>query len=255
MKKIIQSIVAIGAFLMISMPTYASDKAVDTTYLGTPEHVRWESDTVGSWTSVSKAQEYQVKLYCADFIGRDEESLQDFDWEEAEEEVVMVQRTTAQRMNFTDYMQDGYTYFYAVRAVPKLSQQETVKAGDWVASADVDFRNKQVIGIIEGTWRYFLAGTMYELEDGTFLSNGWSYIRGEWYLFDESGYRLTGAQYLDGKSYYLDEEGVLQIGWMQFGENWYYSDENGVLQASCWIEYLPGQFYYLGEDGRMVTEE
>lgn len=255
MKRIIKGILAICAFMMISSPTFASDKDVEHIYLATPEHVRWESDTVGSWSSVSKAKEYQVKLYRADFIARDEDDLQDFDWEEAEEEVVMVQRTTAKQMNFTDYMQDGYTYFFAVRAVPQLNQQAYVNAGEWVASVDVDLRNQQVIGITDGTWRYFLEGTMYELDDGTFLSGGWNFIKGYWYLFNELGYRMSGAQYIDGKSYYLNEEGILEIGWIQLGENWYYSDDDGVLQANCWIEYLPGDFYYLGEDGRMVTEE
>lgn len=254
MKKIIKNIMAIGMMVILSIPTYASDQSVESTTLGKSEHVRWESNTVGSWFSVDDAKEYQVKLYKADFVSRDEENLQDFDWDDAEEQVVMVQRTTAQRMNFTEYMKDGYTYFFAVRAVPKLNEQATVTVGAWVASPDVSFKDQQVIGYTGGTWRYFSAGTMYETADGTFLGGGWNLIVGEWYLFDESGYRLTGARYLDGKSYYLDEDGVLQMGWLQFGDNWYYADQDGVLQANCWVEHLPGQFYYLGSDGRWIPE-
>lgn len=254
MKKIIKNILAIGTVLMISLPTYASDKAVEIITLGESEHVRWESDTVGSWFSVDEAKEYQVKLYRADFVARDEEDLQNFDWDEAEDEVVMVKRTTSQRINFTEYMRDGYSYFFAVRAVPTLNEQAIVKSGNWVASADVDLRGQEIIGLFGGTWRYFSEGTKYEVEEGIFTEGGWTLIVGDWYFFDELGYRMTGAQYIDGKSYFLDEEGVLQMGWLQFGENWYYADSDGVLQANCWIEYLPGEYYFLGSDGRWIPD-
>ena len=52
----------------------ASDKAVETVYLGTPAHVWWENDTTGKWSSVAKTHEYQVKLYIADNVDRDEEN-------------------------------------------------------------------------------------------------------------------------------------------------------------------------------------
>ena len=74
----------------------ASDKAVENVYLGTPAHVWWETDTTGKWSSVSKAHEYQVKLYIADSVDRDEDNWRkvDFDDEGMEEaECVMTKRT------------------------------------------------------------------------------------------------------------------------------------------------------------------
>ena len=75
---------AVMAFTMVAggniipgngiMTALASDKAVDWVYLGEPKYVWWETDTVGKWSSVSKAHEYQVKLYIADNIERDEDN-------------------------------------------------------------------------------------------------------------------------------------------------------------------------------------
>ena len=63
-----------SAFVTVpQFPSYASDKAVETVYLGAPAHVWWETDTTGKWSSVSKAHEYQVKLYIADSVDRDED--------------------------------------------------------------------------------------------------------------------------------------------------------------------------------------
>lgn len=233
------------------LETLASDKEVETVYLGTPEHVWWKSETVGQWSSVKKAHEYQVKLYLADFVDRDEDNWRDFDPEEEGLEAVMTRRTSDTTCDFTEYMSDLHTYFYAVRAVPKISEQAYVVSGGWIASPDVEFRDTAVLGITEGKWRNYLEGSRYEDENGDFLPGGWQLIRGFWYLLDENGYRKTGWQEIDGVRYYLETDGKMAKGWFQIGEEWYYADKTGAVQNGQ-VMTAPGMYYELDEDGRWV---
>lgn len=232
---------------------YASDKPVDTVYLGEPEYVWWETDTAGSWSSVKKAHEYQVKLFISDYVERDEEDWREVDLEDEELKAVLTIRTSERSFDFREYMDDLHTYFFAVRAVPKVSEQAYVEAGDWVGSPDLDFKQESVIGITEGTWRNYLEGSRYETEDGTYLGEGWHLIRGDWYLLDENGYRLTGWQERDGYRYYLNEAGCMAEGWFVFDGNWYYANDSGQMQTG-WVMDEPGKYYYLDETGIMLRD-
>lgn len=252
-----------GASILPVMHAYASDKAVETVYLSTSRHAWWETDTVGRWNSVSKAHEYQVKLYIADDFDLDTDdedngviTLTDAKLNELTQdaECVMMKRTTETSYDFSPYMKDLHTYIFVVRAVPKLSEQQYVKSGDWVASPTADFKENQVQGITGGKWRNYLEGTKYETEDGEFLTGGWQRIQGVWYLFDENGYRLGGWQTVDGVHYYLDEDnGMLATGWFVWDDNWYYADKTGAVQTG-WIMDQPGKYYYLNEDGTMAHD-
>ena len=91
----------------------------------------------------------------------------DFDDEGMEEaECVMTKRTGETSCDFSAYMDDLHTYFFVVRATPKVSEQAYVKAGSWVGSPDADYRAAQVIGYTDGKWRNYLEGSRYQLEDG-----------------------------------------------------------------------------------------
>ena len=240
-----------------NISAYASDKAVETVYLGAPEHVWWETDTTGKWSSVKKAHEYQVKLYIADNVEREEDNWRkvDFDDESLEEaECVMTRRTGETSCDFSAYMNDLHTYFFVVRATPKISEQAYVKAGSWTGSPDVDYRAKQMIGYTDGKWRNYLEGSRYQLVDGTYLEAGWQLIEASWYLFDEQGYRLIGWQERDGKKYYLGDSGQLATGWFVWNENWYYADSDGVMQTG-WIMTEPGKYYYMDENGIWIEDK
>lgn len=237
-----------GAF-----PALASDKAVEQVYLGEPKYVWWENYTLGKWSSVSKAHEYQVKLYIADNVDRDEENWREFDWDDEGLEAVMSKRTTETSCDFSEYMEDLHTYFFVVRAVPKVSELAYVSNGAWVASPDVDFRGQQIQGITGGKWRNYLEGSKYEDADGQFLSGGWHLIRGTWYLLDENGYRLSGWQTVDGKRYHLDESGRMAVGWFQQDGAWYYAGKDGAIQTG-WVMDQPGKYYYLNADGTMAHD-
>lgn len=235
---------------------YASDKAVETVYLGAPKYVWWETDTMGKWSSVSKAHEYQVKLYIADYVERDEDNWKEIDFDDesmSEAECIMTKRTSDTSCDFTDYMNDLHSYFFVVRATPKISEQAYVEAGEWTASPDVDFREKQNQGITEGKWRNYLEGSRYEDGDGNLLGGGWHLIKGSWYLLDENGYRLTGWQTVGEDRYYLGDDGRMASGWFVWNENWYYAGSDGKIQTG-WIMDKPGKYYYLNADGAMAHD-
>ncbi len=235
-----------------AIPAYASDKTVEQVWLGEPKHVWWETDTVGKWNSVSKAQEYQVKLYIADYVDRDEDDWRSIDWEDEELRAVMTKRTTETSCDFSEYMNDLHSYFFVVRATPKVSQQAYVTAGNWVASKTIDYRGTAVQGITDGKWRNYLEGTMYEDAGQNLLKDGWHLIKGSWYLFDADGYVQTGWQTIDGFRYYLGDTGAMATGWFVYNDNWYYANKDGVMQTG-WIMDLPGKYYYLYEDGTLAV--
>ncbi len=154
----------------------------------------------------------------------------DFDDESLEEaECVMTRATGETSCDFSAYMNDLHTYFFVVRATPKVSEQAYVKAGSWTGPRMWTTGAKQVIGYTDGKWRNYLEGSRYQLVDGTYLEAGWQLIEASWYLFDEQGYRLTGWQERDGKKYYLGDSGQLATGWFVW-------NETGITQiqtASC----------------------
>ncbi|WP_097004825.1 hypothetical protein [Lacrimispora amygdalina] len=60
-----------------------------------------------------------------------------------------------------------------------------------------------------GSWMSNDTGKWYQLEDGSYYTNGWVRINGKRYFFDEKGY--------------------MKIGWIQIGDKWYYTDDSGVM--------------------------
>lgn len=207
----------------------ASDRAIETVYLGAPKHVWWENDTLGKWSPVTGAHEYQVKLYLADDVDRDEENPRSFDPEAEGLEAVMTRRTADTSCDFSEYMNDLHVYFFAVRAVPRVNEQAYVVSGSWIASLDMDFRERTVRGITGGKWRNYLEGSRYEDADGQFLSGGWQLIAGYWYLLDENGFRLTGWQTTEDGRYYLGTDSKMATGWFLWEDAWYYADPDGRL--------------------------
>ncbi len=167
----------------------ASDKAVETVYLGTPAHVWWETDTTGKWSSVSKAHEYQVKLYIADSVDRDEDNWRKVDFDDEgmkEAECVMTKRTGETSCDFSAYMDDLHTYFFVVRATPKVSDQGYRLTG----------------------WQE-RDGNRYYLGENGQLATGWFVWNDNWYYSDKTGVMQTDWVMTEpGKYYYMDESGV-----------------------------------------------
>ncbi len=242
--------------MMLTFPwgaAYASDREAETVWLGKPSHVWWENDTTSAWSNVKRAQEYQVKLYLADDVDRDEENGRGIDVDALGLEAVMVKRVTDNSCDFTEYMSDFHTYFFTVQATPRLQEQAYVMPGEKAVSPDTDFKGEHVLGITDGKWRNYLEGSRYETADGDFLPGGWHLIRSTWYYLDDRGYRLTGWWEIDGNTYYFDDQGQMAEGWIFQEENWYYADSDGSIQTG-WVMTEPGCYYYMDERGVMLSD-
>ncbi|MBT9777156.1 hypothetical protein GPL15_11645 [Clostridium sp. MCC353] len=222
-----------GAVLSVLMLLTAAYPAfgAETVRLEAAENTWWEDDTTAAWTSVKKAKQYQVRLY--------------------ENEVSVAKLTVnTNRADFNDYMQDGYQYYFEVRAVARNSEQSYVEDGPWVTSKTVELSNR---GDTAGRWRNYADGNKYQMEDGTMAVSGWKLISGTWYHFDDYGYAITGWLEDNGSRYFLDEEGRMAKGWTEIGGFWYYFQKDGAM-ASGWIQPEPGKWYYMQENGVMAFD-
>ncbi len=245
---------------MPGMTSYASDKDVEVTTLGVPSHAWWQTDTIAKWTSVSHAHEYQVKLYISDYVELDFDDDTgnwgyEYDNDDDPLDAVAVVRTGETSYDFSQYMKDGHSYFFMVRATPRVSEQAYVNNGRWKISPEMDYHGRTVQGITTGKWRNYLEGSRYDVGDGyrEFLDDGWQLIYGKWYYLANGGYRQSGWLPLDGKLYYLDEDGVMATGWFYLGDSWYYAASDGSVQTG-WVMPVPGKYYYLYDDGRLATD-
>ena len=222
-----------GAVLSVLMLLTAAYPAfgAETVQLEAAENTWWEDDTTAAWTSVKKAKQYQVRLY--------------------ENEVSVAKLTVnTNRADFNDYMQDGYQYYFEVRAVARNSEQSYVEDGPWVTSKTVELSDR---GDTTGRWRNYADGNKYQMEDGSMAVSGWKLISGTWYHFDDYGYAITGWLEDNGSRYFLDEEGKMAKGWTEIGGFWYYFQKDGAM-ASGWIQPEPGKWYYMQENGVMAFD-
>lgn len=76
--------------------------------------------------------------------------------------------------------------------------------------------NKSTSGIVEvnvvpeGTWGERDGYRVYQLYDGSYVTNAWKDIDGQTYSFDENGYMRSGwLQETDGSWYYFNPDGTL----------------------------------------------
>lgn len=221
---------AVLSALMLLTASYTAF-AAETVRLEAVENTWWEDDTTAAWTSVKKAKQYQVRLY--------------------ENEVSVVKLTVnTNRADFNEYMQDGYQYYFEVRAVAKNSEQSYVEDGPWVSSKTVELSDR---GDTTGRWRNYAEGNKYQMEDGSLAAGGWKLISGSWYYFDEKGYAKTGWLEVNGSRYFLDEDGRMTEGWMEIDGFWYYFQKDGAM-AVGWVQPEPGKWYYMQEDGVMAAD-
>lgn len=232
-------ILAMGVLLAAAaMPVMAEEDTVDVRsgLLDAPEKAWWSGSTVAKWKSVRAANQYQVKLY--QYGGP--------------EEAVLTVKVAAISYDFAEVMKDGEQYYFMVRSVPKVNEQQIKTASDWTVSAEGD---PVIRGITSGKWRNYLEGSRYEMEDGSFAADGWQLIQGQWYYFDHTGY-VTVNTWLDfnGRRYYLAEDGKMQTGWLEDNGNWYYFNAAGEMQTGWVNGDKPTEWYYLNSDGTMARD-
>lgn len=120
------------------------------------------------------------------------------------------------------------------------------------------------------------SGRIYYYTDDGSAVTGIKEIDGQKYLFASNGVLKTGWRTIDGKRYYFDHEtGKPVYGWIEYGGNKYYVsagigkvsgyladvdgscyifDEDGIMCKGIGFVNLDGSFYYVGEDGKLLTE-
>ena len=80
--------------------------------------------------------------------------------------------------------------------------------------------------------------------------------RNERYYVNDQGIRLTGPQTIDGKQVYFDKYEGSQI-FDNFGDDGYFYDQDGNrvnLGTNRYVQ-VKGNWYYVGEDGKILTGE
>lgn len=203
--------------------------------LGSPESAGWSNTakTKASWKRVPYASKYQLRLYRED-----------------EDRWVKTLTTGSTTIDLVEYLQDGYSYYYEVRAIAKDSSEEKyLQDGEFTISNDSVV---QELGDTDGRWSETQSGRKYRGEDGNYVANSWKMIVGKWYYFNQDGYVQTGWQQLNGKWYYMNGNGEMLTGWQQVNGKWYYLNPDGSM-VTGWIQTEPGKWYYLYEDGSMAA--
>lgn len=201
--------------------------------LGAPESAGWSDSTKtkASWKRVPHASQYQIVLY-----------------ENGEQIKTLKHGTTS--IDLLQYMRNGYSYSYEVRAIAKdSSESKYLMDGEYVSSDDSVV---QELGDTKGRWYTYNEGKKYRDEAGNYAASAWKMISGKWYYFNEAGYALTGWQAINGKWYYLDSDGMMVNGWQQINGVWYYFNDGGDM-ATGWVQTEPGKYYYLNGDGSMAS--
>lgn len=206
---------------------------VPVAQLGSPETAGWSDSakTKASWKKVPYASKYQLRLY-------------------REDRWIKTLTTGSTIIDLVDYLQDGYSYYYEVRAIAKEgSEEKYLKDGEFTISDDSVV---QELGDTTGRWTSTQSGKRYRESDGSYAANGWKMISGRWYYFNQDGYALTGWQFINNKWYYMDENAEMQTGWKQINGLWYYMNPDGDM-ATGWIQPEPGRWFYLYDNGSMAV--
>ena len=74
------------------------------------------------------------------------------------------------------------------------------------------------------------------------------------YYVDDKGLLAKGWRMINQNDYYFDENyRAVSKGWIQDGTDWYLFDYYTVYR-NRWIASSNGRWYYLGDDGKMVTD-
>lgn len=110
----------------------------------------------------------------------------------------------------------------------------------------------------ERGWRYSPAGWWFQYRDGSWPSNGWTYIDGRWYQFDQGGHMVTGwFKDSQGFWYYLNpvDDGTLgsmRTGWQVVdGKAYYFNTMSDGFKGRLLINTVTPDGYSVGADGAL----
>ncbi len=228
------------------------------------ESMYWD-DCTASWTDVTDADRYEVRLYRGsnlittvktdsdyyDFSGRmtskgyyrfrirpiaDGEYIGS--WSSYSEDIYINADEAEENRDYSDhYNDDEYHSDYYSKGPGTMGHYNPNYPGITPTNGN--------------SWVPTSQGWRYRFGNGNYAYNGWQLINGKYYFFNNSGYMMTGWLYLDKGWYYLNPDGAMTTGWQLVNDRWYYMESNGLMQTG-W-RYLNNKWYYLNLDGAMVT--
>ncbi len=134
--------------------------------------------------------------------------------------------------NLKDYMNRAGTYSVKIRGCNKIKPENK---SEWFDTESVTISSERANEIrngisfsrpLNGEWMKDETGWWYQMEDGSYTTEGWQYIDDKWYFFNENGYMLTGWVEWNGVEYYCNEKtGALLTNTVT--PDGYFLDENG----------------------------
>ncbi len=205
------------------------------------EDVEWDYEGSGSWSEVTNAGYYEVRLRRGStVIG----------------EIMKVDDT---QFNFSNMITQTGNYSFQVRTVNRYvtaNKSKWVSSERWSVDSDTlqEIRIRSANGVYNnfyntatsvttstGTagpsgastgWQQNATGYWYRNYDGTWPANCWQQINGYWYYFNEAGYMVANQwiHHTDNNWYYLGPNGAMLTN-TRTPDN-YYVDGNGI--------YIPG---------------
>lgn len=189
------------------------------------ENLTLSEEGLASWTPVSTAGSYEVRVYRDGKI------------------VGAMMTTETASINCRERMvKPNESYHVTVRAVNKFDPE--IK-GEWAESGSIyvdgtkaaEFKENPGAAGIEGgsgaagEWKQEADGRWwYQNADGTYPAANWLQIDNKWYFFDEQGY--------------------MQTGWISWNGKEYYCLESGEMLTNC----MTPDNYLVGEDGAKIAQ-
>lgn len=102
---------------------------------------------------------------------------------------------------------------------------------------------------VKGDWKADSTGWWYELEDGTYYTDGFYEIDGVTYYFDKAGYMATGWEKVGYDWYYFNESGAMATGWNVINGSWYYLDPESGWMYEWGTWEIDEKLYLFDKDG------
>ena len=166
-------------------------------------------------------------------------------------------------------------YWYYIKEDGFIQMGGMVEDGGKTYFLDVEGRMLTNQIIVMNEKKYYITST-----GALRKSRGWVTCNDKWYFCEEDGSLRCSATALsaskqtyylnadgemvtdqivviDEKIYYATKEGAFRTtgGWIKIHGDWYYSDAGGVFRANKFVAPSVKSMYYLGEDGKMVTDK
>ena len=89
---------------------------------------------------------------------------------------------------------------------------------------------------------------------GAVKERGWVKDNNGWYYVKGNGIKAVGEWITDnGETYWIQSDHYMAKGWKELDGKWYYFCSTGSLAKNVWKAGANGIWYYLGQDGVMLT--